>query len=75
VTEENIQSYTKEIDDNILKPFIILDSKGEEKAIIYTRTGYQMYSHVNSEGELTIELSDDLYQGRNSLFQWGRGKK
>jgi hypothetical protein len=75
VTEENIQSYLNEINENKLKPFIILDGKSEEKAIIYTRTGYQIYSHINSKGELTIELSDNLSQGRNSLFQWNRGKK
>ena len=72
VTEEDVQSYLKEIEKNHLKPFVIFDKSGEEKAIIWTRVGNQISAYVNSKGHVTIELSDNLYMGRRAISLWRR---
>lgn len=74
VTEEDVQSYLKEIEKNHLKPFVIFDKSGEEKAIIWTRVGNQISAYVNSKGHVTIEISDNLYMGRRSISLWRRNQ-
>jgi hypothetical protein len=74
VTEEDVQSYLKEIEKNHLKPFVIFDKSGEEKAIIWTRVGNQISAYVNGKGHVTIELSDNLYMGRRAISLWRRNQ-
>ena len=79
VTEEDVQSYLwhwmPEIEKNHLKPFVIFDKSGEEKAIVWTRVGNQISAYVNSKGHVIIEISDNLYMGRRSPSLWRRDQK